>query len=112
MAKGIFSDAAGTNVTKEAEIEVVKIALEVFESTSWKCSNSLVIEVGSAMVFSWCISKGLRPWSLQAIFLEIESTKRKAGSIVFSLVDRNGNDMAFSLALAGVNRTQLFKVWW
>ncbi|TYI34392.1 hypothetical protein ES332_A03G005900v1 [Gossypium tomentosum] len=85
MARGIFSGAAGTNVVGEAEIEAVKIALEVFESTSWKCSNSLVIEVGSAVVFSWCINKGLRPWSLPTIFSEIKSTKRKAGSIVFSL---------------------------
>ncbi|KAK5783577.1 hypothetical protein PVK06_038086 [Gossypium arboreum] len=105
MARGIFSGAAGTNVTEEAEIEAVKIALEVFESTSWKCFNSLIIEVGSAVVFSWCNNKGLRPWSLQAIFSEIESTKCKAGSIVFSLVDRNGNDLTFSLALAGVNMT-------
>ncbi|KAG8479516.1 hypothetical protein CXB51_029293 [Gossypium anomalum] len=50
--------------------------------------------------------------ALKAIFLEIESTKRKAGSIVFFLVDRNGNDLAFSLALVGVNQTQLFKAWW
>ncbi|KAH1122971.1 hypothetical protein J1N35_006131 [Gossypium stocksii] len=112
MARGIFSGAAGTNVAEEAEIEAVKITLEVFESTSWKYYNSLVIEVGFVVVFSWCINKGLRPWTLQAIFLEIESTKRKAGSIVFSLADRNGNELAFSLALAGVNRTQLFKAWW
>ncbi|TYI32267.1 hypothetical protein ES332_A04G047900v1 [Gossypium tomentosum] len=52
MARGIFSGAAGTNVVEKAEIETVKIALEVFESTSWKCSNSLVIEVGSEVVFS------------------------------------------------------------
>ncbi|KAK5841187.1 hypothetical protein PVK06_010096 [Gossypium arboreum] len=34
MARGIFSGAVGTNVAEEAEIEAVKIALEVFESTS------------------------------------------------------------------------------
>ncbi|KAK5837520.1 hypothetical protein PVK06_013330 [Gossypium arboreum] len=72
MERGIFSGAACTNVAEEDEIEAVKIALEVFESKSWKCSNSLVIEVGSAVVFSWCINKGLIPWSLQAIFSEIE----------------------------------------
>ncbi|KAK5835422.1 hypothetical protein PVK06_011110 [Gossypium arboreum] len=36
----------------------------------------------------------------------------KDGSVVFSLADWNGNDMAFSLALASVNRSQVFKAWW
>ncbi|KAK5834314.1 hypothetical protein PVK06_018191 [Gossypium arboreum] len=54
MARGIFSDAAGTNVSEEAEIEAVKIALEVFESTSWKCSNSLEWKRPGVLIgFGW-----------------------------------------------------------
>ncbi|KAK5840579.1 hypothetical protein PVK06_009482 [Gossypium arboreum] len=112
IARRIFSGAVGTNVVEEAEIGVVKIALEMFASMNWKSSNSLVIELGSSVVFSWCINKELRPWTLHATFFDIETAKCKIGSIVFSLVDRNGNDMAFSLALAGVKRPQVFKAWW
>ncbi|XP_040934309.1 uncharacterized protein [Gossypium hirsutum] len=112
IARGIFSGAVGTNVAEEAEIGAVNFALEMFASMNWKSSNSLVIEVGSSVVFSWCISKELRPWTLHATFLDIEIAKCKIGSIVFSLGDRNRNDMAFSLALAGVNRPHVFKAWW
>ncbi|KAK5819220.1 hypothetical protein PVK06_024191 [Gossypium arboreum] len=105
IARGLFYGAADSYVVEEAEM-----ALEVFASINWKSSNSLVIEVGSSVVFSWCINKGLRPWSLQTTFSKIEYAKRKVGTIVFSLVNRNSNDMTFSLALAGVNRTQVFKI--
>ncbi|KAH1108773.1 hypothetical protein J1N35_012541 [Gossypium stocksii] len=33
------------------------------------------------------------------------------GAVKIAL-EMNGNDMAFSLALAGVNRPQVFKAWW
>ncbi|KAK5802304.1 hypothetical protein PVK06_029890 [Gossypium arboreum] len=68
-------------------------------------------EFGSLVVFSWCVNKVLRPWSLHAIFSEIDTAKIKAGSVVFSLADRYGNDMALSLAMACVYRLQVFKVW-
>lgn len=54
----------------------------------------------------------LRPWSLHSVFAEIETAMLTVGNVVFSLADRNGNGMAFSLAKAGVNRMQLFKAWW
>ncbi|KAK5817189.1 hypothetical protein PVK06_022112 [Gossypium arboreum] len=85
IARGIFSGAVGTNVAEEAEIGAVKFALEMFASMNWKSSNSLVIKV------------------------DIETAKCKIGFIVFSLADRNGNDMAFQLALVGVNRPHVFK---
>ncbi|KAG8482616.1 hypothetical protein CXB51_024060 [Gossypium anomalum] len=112
IARRIFSSDIGTNVAEEAEIGAVKIALEMVASMNWKSSNSLVIKLGSSVVFSWCINKELRPWSLHATFLDIETSKCKVDSIVFSLADRNGNDMALSLALAGVNRPQVFEAWW
>ncbi|TYH19981.1 hypothetical protein ES288_A05G395600v1 [Gossypium darwinii] len=84
IARGIFSGAIDTNVAEEAEIGAVKIALEVFLTMNWKTNNSLFIKLGSLVVFSWCVNK----------------------------FDWNGNDMAFSLALASVNRSQVFKAWW
>ncbi|KAK5834295.1 hypothetical protein PVK06_018172 [Gossypium arboreum] len=112
IAKGIFSGAVHINVVEEAEIGAVKIALEFFLSMNWKTNDSLFIELGSTVAFSWCINKFLRPWSFHAIFSKIENVKLKVRSVVFSLTDWNGNDMAFSLALASVKRSQVFKVWW
>ncbi|KAG4204029.1 hypothetical protein ERO13_A04G023350v2 [Gossypium hirsutum] len=71
-----------------------------------------VRDTGSPVAFSWCIKIFLRPWSLHAIFSKIENVKLKVGSVVFSLTDWNGNDMAFSLALSSVNRSQVFKALW
>ncbi|TYI18551.1 hypothetical protein ES332_A07G099000v1 [Gossypium tomentosum] len=79
---------------------------------NWKTYESLFIEIGSLIVFLWCVNKVLRPWSLQTIFTEIEITMFKVGTVVFSLADKNGNDMTFSLVMVGVNRVQMFKAWW
>ncbi|KAK5837869.1 hypothetical protein PVK06_006596 [Gossypium arboreum] len=84
------------NDAKVAEIGAVKVAL---------ARSSLV-------VFSWCVNKVMRPWALQAIFADIENDMLKAGTVVFSLVDKNGNEMVFSLVMASVNRAQMFKAWW
>ncbi|KAK5792212.1 hypothetical protein PVK06_033326 [Gossypium arboreum] len=73
IARGIFSGAAGTNIAEEAEIEAVKIALEVLRGGVF-----LVYQQGA------------------------ETLVCKVGSIVFSLVDRNGNHLTFSLALTGM----------
>ncbi|TYH93464.1 hypothetical protein ES332_A13G256200v1 [Gossypium tomentosum] len=90
IAREIFSGAVGTNVAEEVEIGAVN----------------------SSVVFSWCINKELKLWTLHVTFSDIETSKCKIRSIVFSLANRNGNDTAFSLALAGVNRPHVFKAWW
>ncbi|KAK5786883.1 hypothetical protein PVK06_041531 [Gossypium arboreum] len=100
------------NNAKEAEIGAGKIALEVFLAMNWKPKDSLYIEIGSLVAFSWCVNKALRPWSLLSVFAEIEIAMLKVGNVVFSLADRKGNSMAFSLVMAGVNRMQIFKAWW
>ncbi|KAH1063682.1 hypothetical protein J1N35_028669 [Gossypium stocksii] len=112
VARGIFSGVVAINVADEAEIGAVKVTLEVFLAMSWETNDSLFIELGSFVVFSWCVNKVLRPWSLHAIFPDFKIAKLKVGSVVFSLADRNGNDMAFPLVMAGVNRPQVFKAWW
>ncbi|XP_017624599.1 uncharacterized protein LOC108468219 [Gossypium arboreum] len=111
-ARALFSGAVVTNIAEEAEIGVVKIALDVFVAVNWKPKESLFIEVGSVVAFAWCVNKALRPLSLLPFFAEIESAILKVGNVVFSLVDRIGNVLASSLAMAGVNRQQMFKAWW
>ncbi|KAK5837762.1 hypothetical protein PVK06_006489 [Gossypium arboreum] len=112
VARAIFSGNICANNAEEAEIGAVKIALEVFIAMNWKPKESLFIEVGSLVAFSWCVNKVSRHWSLNSVFADIERSMMKMGNSVFSLADRNGNGMAFSLAMTGVNRMQMFKAWW
>ncbi|KAH1084132.1 hypothetical protein J1N35_023893 [Gossypium stocksii] len=112
VARAIFSGAVIANNVEEAEIGAVKIAFDFFIAMNWKPKDFLFIEVSSLVAFSWCVNKVLRPWSLHSVFAETETAMLTVRNVVFSLADRNGNGMAFSLAMAGVNRMQLFKAWW
>ncbi|TYH21186.1 hypothetical protein ES288_A04G023000v1 [Gossypium darwinii] len=112
VARVIFSGAVNVNNAEEAEIGAVKIALEVFLAMNWKPKESLFIKIGSLVALSWCVNKVLRPWSLQSAFAEIEIAMLKVGNVVFSLAGRKGIGIVFSLAMVGVNRTQIFKAWW
>ncbi|MBA0636583.1 hypothetical protein Godav_025384, partial [Gossypium davidsonii] len=58
------------------------------------------------------LTKSTRPWSLRATFANIERDIEKVGDVVFSMVEKNGNEMAPSLAIAGINREEMFKAWW
>ncbi|KAA3456377.1 plastidial lipoyltransferase 2-like [Gossypium australe] len=98
--KRYFFGAVAVNDAEVIEIGAVKIDLEGFLAMNWKINDSLFIEIGSLVVFSWCVNNVMRPWSLQAIFADIEADMLKAGTVVFSLADKNGNEMAFSLEMA------------
>ncbi|MBA0612474.1 hypothetical protein Godav_013073 [Gossypium davidsonii] len=88
------------------------VALGVFLAMKWKLKDSLFIELGSIVVFYWCANKSMRPWSLQATFADIERGIDKVGNVVFSMAEKNENEMAYSLAIAAINREKMFKAWW
>ncbi|MBA0837984.1 hypothetical protein Goarm_010091 [Gossypium armourianum] len=72
----------------------------------------LFVEIGSKVVLNWCANKSMRPLSLQSTFTDIERKIEKVGSVVFSMAEKKGNEMASNLAIAGVNRGDMFKVRW
>ncbi|KAH1047038.1 hypothetical protein J1N35_037822 [Gossypium stocksii] len=111
VTRALFSGSIAANDSNVAKIGAVKVALEGFLALSWKLNDSLYIELGSIVVFSWCANKLLRPWSLQAIFVGIERDIGKVGNVVFSMAEKNGNEMASSLAIVGINRVKMFKAW-
>ncbi|KAA3478414.1 ankyrin repeat-containing protein [Gossypium australe] len=100
VARAIFLGVVIANDAEEGEIGAVKIALEVFLAMNWKTNKSLFIEIGFETL--------VNPNS----FAEIKIAMMKVGNVVFTLTEKKGNDMAFSLAMAGVNRLQMFKAWW
>ncbi|XP_040934469.1 keratin, type I cytoskeletal 10 [Gossypium hirsutum] len=91
VARALFSGSVDANDADVVEAGVVKAALEVFLTTNWKTYDSLFIELGSLVVFSWCVNKAMRPWSLQAIFAGIDRDMLKAGNVVFSVENKEGN---------------------
>ncbi|KAG4201240.1 hypothetical protein ERO13_A05G266350v2 [Gossypium hirsutum] len=112
VARALFFGSIATYDAEVAEIGAVKVALEVFLAMKWKIDDSLFIELGSLVVFSWRANKVMRLWSLQAIFAGIENDMSKVGTIVFSLAEKKSNEMAFSLVIAGCNRVKMYKAWW
>ncbi|MBA0608287.1 hypothetical protein Godav_020525, partial [Gossypium davidsonii] len=79
----------------------VMVALEVFLAMKWKLNDSLLIELSSIVVFNGCANKSMRPWSLQATFADInERDIKKVGNVVFSMAEKNGNEMTSSLTIA------------
>ncbi|KAG8500324.1 hypothetical protein CXB51_004215 [Gossypium anomalum] len=111
VARALFSGSVVANDTDLAEIGTVMVALDVFLVMKWKLNDSLFIELGSLVVFYWCANKSMRPWSLQATFADIERDIEKVGNVIFSMAEKNGNKMAYSLAIAGINREEIFEAW-
>ncbi|MBA0620938.1 hypothetical protein Godav_006603 [Gossypium davidsonii] len=109
VARALFSGLIATNDADSAEVGALLLALEVFISLEWKINDSLFIEIGSNVIFNWCANKLMRPWSLQSTFADIERKIEKVGSVVFSMEDKKGNEMASTLAIVGINRGDMFK---
>ncbi|KAH1091149.1 hypothetical protein J1N35_018406 [Gossypium stocksii] len=65
VARAIFSGAIIADNAKEAKTDAIKIALEVLLAMNWKHNVALIIEVGFSLVFSWCVNKAMRRWSIQ-----------------------------------------------
>ncbi|KAG8502718.1 hypothetical protein CXB51_000491 [Gossypium anomalum] len=43
---------------------------------------------------------------------EIDSNVASLGNVCFAIADKNGNDLAFALAVAGIRRPGMYKAWW
>ncbi|MFQ6652469.1 hypothetical protein Gotur_024315 [Gossypium turneri] len=112
VARALFSGLIATNDADSAEVGALLLALEVFISLEWKINDSLFVEIDSNVIFNWCANKLMRPWSLQSTFVDIERKIEKVGSVVFSMEDKKGNEIASTLAIVGINRGDMFKAWW
>ncbi|TXG75137.1 hypothetical protein ES332_1Z012100v1 [Gossypium tomentosum] len=109
VARALFLGPIVANDTNSTEVGVVFIALDLFLSMGWKINSSLIVEICSKMVYNWCLNKDMRPWLLQTTFSIIERKIEQVGSVVFSMADQKRNEMASTLAIAGINRGDMFK---
>ncbi|XP_052875348.1 receptor kinase-like protein Xa21 [Gossypium arboreum] len=90
-----------------AEVVAILIALEMFSAMGWFGKSSLIIELGSKEVCCWLENNGLRPWGLLPYFREIDSKVASLGNVCFAIAVKNGNDLAFALAVAGIRSLAL-----
>ncbi|MBA0811552.1 hypothetical protein Gohar_003437, partial [Gossypium harknessii] len=110
VARALFSSPIAANDVHSADVVgAVLLALEVFISLEWKINDSLFVEIGSKVVFNWCVNKSMGPWLLQSTFVDIERKIEKVGSVVFSMAKKKENEMASTLAIVGINRENMFK---
>ncbi|MBA0702123.1 hypothetical protein Goari_026919, partial [Gossypium aridum] len=59
-------------------------------------------EAGAVLLALECVNKSMRPWSLQSTFVDIERKIEKVGSVVFSMEEKKGNEMASTLAIGDI----------
>ncbi|MBA0755629.1 hypothetical protein Gogos_020445 [Gossypium gossypioides] len=85
VARALFSGPIAANDADSTEVGAVFIALDLFLSMGWNINSSLIVEI------------------------DIERKIEQVGSVVFSMVDQKGNEMASTLAIAGINRGDMFK---
>ncbi|MBA0738705.1 hypothetical protein Gogos_012032 [Gossypium gossypioides] len=88
VARALFSSPIAANDADSTKTGAVFIALDLFLSMGWKTNFSFIVEI------------------------DIERKIEQVGSVVFSMADQKGNEMASTLAVAGVNCGDMFKAWW
>ncbi|KAG8483440.1 hypothetical protein CXB51_023195 [Gossypium anomalum] len=81
IARTLFLGLIAANDADSTEPGAVLLTLEVFISLECKINDSLLIEIGSKVVFNWFANKSLRPWSLQSTFANIERKIDKVGNV-------------------------------
>ncbi|TYH94502.1 hypothetical protein ES332_A12G046300v1 [Gossypium tomentosum] len=62
----------------------------LFSGPCWK-GGSLIVEMGSRVVYNWILDKKKKPWSKQAIFADLERRIACVGKISFLIANLNKN---------------------
>lgn len=110
--QGQFSGLVVAKDYLATELGAIIIALDMFIAMGWMSKSSLTIELGFKEVCCWIKNKELRPWVLLPCFREIDLRLAGIGNVCFAITDKNGNDLAFALAVAGIRSPGMYKAWW
>ncbi|KAG8497321.1 hypothetical protein CXB51_008519 [Gossypium anomalum] len=106
--RALFSGPCDACDADTSELGAVITTLDIFIEFDW-VGGSLIVEMGSRVVYNWVLDKTRRPWSKQATFADLERRIACVGKISFSIANINGNEMAETLATAGMSKPCLFK---
>ncbi|KAG8499958.1 hypothetical protein CXB51_006541 [Gossypium anomalum] len=78
MGGGVLRDEE-----ESAELGAIITVLDVFIDCGWKGSGSLIIEMGSKVVYNWILEKISRPWSHQVSFADLDKRIACVGELSF-----------------------------
>lgn len=75
--------------------------------------KSLKVEdQNNSYVLNWLLTVEQKSKKIEVLLQEIDRRSKKACSLFYGMSEQNGNEMAYSLAVAGVGRGETFKAWW
>ncbi|PPS11617.1 hypothetical protein GOBAR_AA09041 [Gossypium barbadense] len=101
--KILFSGPLGMLETIDAELEAIKVALELVSLADWKDYVRMLLESDSQTTVSFCHNPASR--KLREVLVSISSVQ-------FCYIPREMNCWADALAKTCVDRTSMFKVCW
>lgn len=61
IVRALISGPSDACDAKSAELGAIIIALDVFIDIGWKGSGSLIVEMGTRVVYNWNLDKSRRP---------------------------------------------------
>ncbi|KAK5773308.1 hypothetical protein PVK06_049614 [Gossypium arboreum] len=112
IVRALFSGPSDACDAESAELGAIITAMDVFTDIGWKGSCSLIVEMGSKVVYNWILEKSRIPWSQQTYFADFDRKRACPRKLSFSLAEVGGNEIADALVSAGMSRPYMFKAWW
>ncbi|KAL4366596.1 hypothetical protein GQ457_05G019080 [Hibiscus cannabinus] len=109
-ALDFFLGPLGLLDSNEVELCAIWHPLNLFSSTRWASSNSLIIESDSLVAISWILHSKNHPWIFWHQFRLIYSICDELPCVCFHHVLREANSFANALAKGDVDRRSWFQL--
>ncbi|TYI97500.1 hypothetical protein E1A91_D01G147800v1, partial [Gossypium mustelinum] len=110
--RALFSRPCDAINVESAELGAIFAALDVIIEIGWRGTGLIIVEIRSLVAYNWLLNKHRRPWSQQTTFANMEMRLACVGEVALSKAKQHSNEMAETLATAGINRKVMFKAWW
>ncbi|KAK9045272.1 hypothetical protein V6N11_059159 [Hibiscus sabdariffa] len=111
IIRAIFSGPTEVKGREFTVLIAMKVALEIFLQSAWRSKAYLIIATDSNLVQRWVSNSFICPCYRWPLLLEIENLLRVVGSVQISFVPKTDFSLAGTLAIDGLNRTNMFKAW-
>ncbi|KAG8480367.1 hypothetical protein CXB51_024570 [Gossypium anomalum] len=104
IVRALFSGLSDACDAESAELGAIITAMENFNEIGWKGSCSLIVEMGSRVVFNWILEKSSRPWLQQTVFANLIGGP-VLESLVVSMVYENYEFFKVTCFVVGYGQT-------
>ncbi|TYI71810.1 hypothetical protein E1A91_D07G015500v1 [Gossypium mustelinum] len=110
--RALFSGPCDAIDADLAKLGAIITALDVIIEIGYMGTGLIIVEIGSLVAYNWLLNKDRRPWLQQTTFADMERRLACVGEVAFSKAKQHGNEIAETLASAGISRRVMFKAWW